>query len=78
MSEVTVRELRTQCGRVLDRVLAGERITITRDGRPVARLEPVARGRLAASVLIEQFRQLPDVDPRRRRDDIDDVVDQRL
>jgi len=78
VSEATVRELRNQGGRVLDRVLAGERVTITRDGRPVARLEPAARGRLGAATLIDRFRSLPDVDAQRLRDDVDALLDQRL
>ncbi len=78
MSEATVRDLRNHGGRVLDRVLAGERVTITRDGKPVARLEPVARDRLTAAALIERFRGLPVVNPRRLRADIDAVLDQRL
>ena len=73
-----MRDLRNQGGRVLDRVLAGERVTITRDGRPVARLEPAARGRLGAQALIDRFRQLPDVDARQLRQDIDAVLDERL
>lgn len=36
MTEATVRELRNQGGRVRDRVVAGERVTITRDGESVA------------------------------------------
>jgi len=78
MSEATVRELRNHGGRVLDRVAAGERVTITRDGKPVARLEPVARGRLSAEALVERFRRLPQVDPRRLRADLDAATDQRL
>lgn len=78
MSEATVRELRNQGGRVLDRVAAGERVTITRNGKPVARLEPAARGRLGAEALIGRFRQLPEVDPRRLREDVDAALDQRL
>ena len=78
MSEATVRDLRNQGGRALDRVLAGERVTITRDGRPVARLEPVARGRLSSVTLVERFRTLPDMDPERLRRDLDTLLDQRL
>ncbi|HEU0102925.1 MAG TPA: type II toxin-antitoxin system prevent-host-death family antitoxin [Mycobacteriales bacterium] len=78
MSEATVRDLRNQGGRVLDRVLAGERVTITRDGRPVARLEPAARGRLTAEALISRFRNLPDVDAQLLREDVDALLDQRL
>lgn len=78
MSQASVRDLRNQGGRVLDRVTAGESVTITKDGTPVARLEPLRRGRLTATALVERFRRLPAVDPQRLRDDVDAVVDQRL
>ena len=41
MAEVASRELRNNTRAVLDRVEAGEAVTITVDGRPVARLEPI-------------------------------------
>jgi len=78
VGEATVRELRNHGGRVLDRVAAGERVTITRDGKAVARLEPVARGRLSAPALVERFRRLPALDPQGLRNDVDAVIDQRL
>lgn len=40
MSEVASRHLRNQTRALLDRVAAGEHITITVDGRAVARLVP--------------------------------------
>lgn len=43
MTEVASRELRNQTRALLDRVAAGEHITITVDGRPVARLVPPER-----------------------------------
>lgn len=43
MSEVASRELRNNTRALLDRVEAGESVTITVDGRPVAVLAPVAR-----------------------------------
>lgn len=43
MAEVASRELRNRTRALLDRVAKGEEITITVDGRPVARLEPVGR-----------------------------------
>lgn len=43
MSEVASRELRNSTRSLLDRVEAGERLTITVDGRPVAVLAPVGR-----------------------------------
>ena len=73
-----MRDLRNRGGQVLDRVAAGERVTITRDGKPVARLEPIPRQRLTAAALVERFRRLPALDPRRLRRDVDAVVDQRL
>lgn len=43
MAEVASRELRNSTRSLLDRVAAGESLTITVDGRPVALLGPVAR-----------------------------------
>ena len=43
MSDVASRELRNNTRAVLDRVRAGESVTITVDGRPVATLQPVGR-----------------------------------
>ncbi len=41
MTEVASRELRNATRALLDRVAAGEHLTITVDGRPVAELSPV-------------------------------------
>lgn len=78
MSEATVRDLRNHGGQVLDRVVAGEVVTITRDGKPVAQLEPLAQRRLSAAAVVERFRRLPPLDPQRLRADVDALVDQRL
>ncbi len=43
MAEVASRDLRNSTRSLLDRVQAGERLTITVDGRPVAVLAPVGR-----------------------------------
>ncbi|MGI9023453.1 MAG: type II toxin-antitoxin system Phd/YefM family antitoxin [Acidimicrobiales bacterium] len=43
MSSVASRELRNNTRAVLDRVQAGESITITIDGRPLAVLQPLGR-----------------------------------
>lgn len=45
MTVVAARELRNNTRAVLDRVEAGEDVTITVDGRPVAVLRPVPRKR---------------------------------
>lgn len=78
MEQVTVRQLRNQGGDVLNRVLRGERLEVTRDGQPVAEIVP-ARGRgLTAEELIRRSRLLPPIEPARFRGDIDSVLDQRL
>jgi len=41
MAEVASRELRNSTRSLLNRVAAGEQITITVDGRPTARLVPI-------------------------------------
>ena len=78
MAEVSIRELRNHGGDVIDRVQAGERITITRDGRPVAELRPLPRRPLNAEELLARWRLLPPMDPNRLRADIDEIIDPRL
>jgi prevent-host-death family protein len=75
MAEASIRELRNHGGDVIDRVAAGERITVTRDGKPVAELRPVPASRLSASALIDRFKRLPPIDPDRFRKDIDAAVE---
>jgi prevent-host-death family protein len=43
MTDVASRELRNNTRSLLERVAAGESLTITVDGRPVAELRPLAR-----------------------------------
>jgi prevent-host-death family protein len=43
MGEVASRELRNHTRALLDRVQAGESVTVTVDGRPVAVIEPLSR-----------------------------------
>lgn len=76
--EVTVRELRNHGGHVLERVVRGETLTVTRDGSPVAELRPLGRRSLPTAELIARAKRLPQVDPDRLRDDIDAVLDQSL
>ncbi|HEU4674282.1 MAG TPA: type II toxin-antitoxin system prevent-host-death family antitoxin [Candidatus Limnocylindrales bacterium] len=75
MADVTIRELRNRGGEVVDRVAAGERLTVTRDGRPVAELRPVRAPGLTADQLLARWRRLPRVDPQELRRDIDSVLD---
>jgi len=78
MSEVSIRDLRNHGGDVVDRVAAGEHVTITRAGRAVAELRPTGRPRLSADALLARWRRLPALDPHRLRSDIDAVLDGRL
>lgn len=74
MPKVTIRELRNQGGEIVDRAAAGEQITITRSGRPVAELRAL-RTPLSAAAVLERARRLPAVDPVALRKDIDDLLD---
>ncbi len=78
MDQVSVRELRNHGGDVLDRVEAGERLTVTRNGKPVAELVPLPRPELALDEIHRRARALPSVDPSELRADIDAVLDTRL
>jgi prevent-host-death family protein len=51
MGEVGAYEAKTHLSRLLERVEAGERITLTRRGRPVAMLVPVEERRPAVEVI---------------------------
>ena len=78
MTEVTIRELRNHGGDVVDRVAAGERLIVTRDGRPVAELRPVRAGGPKASTLLARWRRLPSLDGTSLRADLDATIDPRL
>lgn len=78
MADVTVRELRNDGGRILDRVASGEAFVVTRDGHPVAELRPLPSMTLDSATLLSRWRRLPDVDPKRLRTDIDRVIDASL
>ncbi len=74
MAVVASRELRNQTRALLDRVAAGEEITITVDGRPVAILIPprvrqrwMPRDRFVSEVLAHQA-------DAGLRDDLDDIA----
>ena len=75
MASVSVRDLRNRGGVVIDRVLAGESLTVTRSGRPVAELRPLPRLPLVSTTISERRRHLPPMDPLALRDDLDRVID---
>ena len=78
MTEITIRELRNHGGDVIDRVLAGEELVVTRDGRPVALLVPIGPQTISAEALLARWHRLRPVDPIRFRADIDRLLDTTL
>lgn len=78
MADVTIRELRNKGGEVIERVIAGEILTVTRDGLPVARLVPLPRKPLSAEALLERHRHLPPMDADALRRDMDEIIDPSL
>lgn len=78
MNDVSIRDLRNHGGEVLDRVMRGERLTVTRDGAPIAELQPLASPPLSAAILLQRWRRLPAVDFSKLRKDVDRVLDASL
>ena len=78
MSNVSVRELRNNGGRVLQRVANGELLTVTMDGHPIAELHPVAGRGLTAATLLQRWHRLPPVDAVQFRVDLECVLDSSL
>jgi prevent-host-death family protein len=75
MATASVRDLRNHGGEVIDRVLDGEPVTITKSGTPVAELRPLRPTGLKAAALLARWHRLPRVDPAHVRADIDAVID---
>ena len=78
MMKVTIRELRNQGGQVVDRVLGGESILVTRSGKPVAELRPIRSRGLDLATLLARWRHLPSIDPDKFRADLDAALDPTL
>ncbi len=78
MSEVSIRELRNHGGDVVDRAAKGERLTITRSGKPVAELLPLRREPKSLDAILASHRQLPPVDLEQLRHDLDQILDAAL
>ncbi len=78
MAEISIRELRNHGGEVIDRVARGEKLTVTRDGKPVAQLQPLDRPPLSTAILLRRWSKLPPMDPDALRRDLDAVIDPSL
>lgn len=75
MAAASLRELRTRSDELIDRAARGERITITRFGKPVAELRAVSRTPMSVEELLARHRLLPAIDAPTLRSDIDRVLD---
>ena len=78
MDRITIRDLRNNGREVVDRVVAGESLVVTRSGRPVAELRPLSREPLDATTLLARWRTLPTIDAERFRRDVDEAMDPSL
>lgn len=78
MPDVSIRDLRNHGGDVVARAQRGERLTITRAGKPVAQLVALRRPPMSLDELRERRARLPVVDPARLREDVDAVTDAAL
>ena len=75
MRTVTDRQFRTDAAAILRRVEAGEHVTVTRNGTPVAALRPVAARRFVPRAAIKAAAlSAPRIAAERFRDDLDAFV----
>ncbi len=74
--KISQRELRNDSASVLRDVQAGETITVTRNGTPVAELRPIPPRRFVPRrTIADAGRRAPRVDYARLRADLDAVAD---
>lgn len=76
---ISQRELRNDSGAIMRAVEAGESFIVTRNGVPLAQLTPLKRRTFVPrDEVIAAFKNLPPVDARQFRADIDEFVDQSI
>ncbi|MFD4456491.1 type II toxin-antitoxin system Phd/YefM family antitoxin [Nocardia sp. NPDC058480] len=76
MKQIQQRDLRNDSGKVLAAVEAGESFIITRNGNPVAKLEPLVRRTFVpVAELARTSARLPRVDYQQWRADLDAMID---
>jgi prevent-host-death family protein len=78
VAEVTIRELRNHGGDVVERAAGGERVIITRSGKPVAELRPLTAAPRTAESLLHGWRRLPRLNAAALRADLDELLDSSL
>jgi len=77
MKVITQREMRNNSARIMDDVEQGATYQITRGGKPVAELRPIARRRRFVPIqeLVDAFAGLAPVDAAVLRAEADDLFD---
>ena len=75
MADVSIRDLRNHGGDVINRVARGERVTVTRSGKPVAELRPLGPVAISTTELVRRRASLPAVDADVLSSDVDAAVD---
>jgi prevent-host-death family protein len=82
MSEVGIRALKQNASKVVARAKAGESITITEHGKPVARLVPIRKTRMEelieAGLAIPPTRDIRDLPPPAPRRDGEPTASEEL
>lgn len=78
MPNISIRDLRNHGGAVIERAQRGERLTITKAGKPVAQLVALPRPPASIEALRQRWARLPRVDPATLRRDLDALVDPAL
>lgn len=63
---------------MVDRVAAGERLTITRSGKPIAELRPIHGTAVTAALLLRRWQRLPALDAAALRADLGATLDSGL
>ncbi|MEU6560973.1 type II toxin-antitoxin system Phd/YefM family antitoxin [Nocardia nova] len=77
MKTISQRDLRNDSGRILDAVEAGQTYTVSRNGKPVGELRPLARRTFVpVAELNRTAAHLPPMDYAAFRADLDAMIDQ--
>lgn len=77
--EITQRELRNESGEIMRQLDEGHSFVVTRNGVPVGELSPLRRHRFVRSdTAVALFRNAPNVDLKKLRQDVDGVSSQEL
>ena len=75
MKEVTIRDLRNNGGEILDAVMRGEGMTVTRQGRAIAELRPLRKSGVRVETLERVFHGCPTYKHEDLLADMDEFMD---